>query len=203
VPIRSRFLLVHGAFHGAWCFAALQAELDRRGFASYSVDLPGHGASISALTDLYGDADCVARAVGCGRPCTRRAQSRGAVITEAAHRPLRSAAAGPAHLVYLAALCPDAGEGGVDLLASLPPGEIDPMWEGIAVDEAAMTITVDDPAVAVDHFHRCCDPAAAAAACARLDAQSLVSANRSSKKSWRDGAATVSCLTPIIRRFCR
>ena len=38
-------VLVHGAVHGAWCWAALQTELDRRGVPSYAVDLPGHGAS--------------------------------------------------------------------------------------------------------------------------------------------------------------
>ena len=45
-------LLVHGAWHGAWCWAALQAELDRRGVASWAVDLPGHGLSTEPLGDL-------------------------------------------------------------------------------------------------------------------------------------------------------
>ena len=53
-------VLVHGAWHGAWCFAALQAELDKRGVPSYAVDLPGHGISDRPLGDLHGDAACVA-----------------------------------------------------------------------------------------------------------------------------------------------
>ncbi|MPY95620.1 MAG: alpha/beta fold hydrolase, partial [Acidimicrobiia bacterium] len=53
-------VLVHGACHGAWCWAAVQAELDRRGVPSYAVDLPGHGTSLAPLEDLHGDAVAVA-----------------------------------------------------------------------------------------------------------------------------------------------
>jgi pimeloyl-ACP methyl ester carboxylesterase len=35
-----RLLLVHGAFHGAWCWDRLSPELERLGIAHYSVDLP-------------------------------------------------------------------------------------------------------------------------------------------------------------------
>ena len=34
-------VLVHGAWIGPWCFAALQSELDRRGVPSFAVGLPG------------------------------------------------------------------------------------------------------------------------------------------------------------------
>ena len=36
----ARFVLVHGAWHGAWCFAALVRELEARGHAAAAVDLP-------------------------------------------------------------------------------------------------------------------------------------------------------------------
>ncbi|MEL6894442.1 MAG: alpha/beta fold hydrolase, partial [Actinomycetota bacterium] len=49
-------VLVHGAWHGAWCWASFQAELDRRGVPSLAIDLPGHGASTEPLGDLHGDA---------------------------------------------------------------------------------------------------------------------------------------------------
>ena len=52
-------VLVHGAFHGAWCWAPLQAELDRLGIPSYAIDLPGHGASTAPLENLHGDAAAV------------------------------------------------------------------------------------------------------------------------------------------------
>jgi len=34
------FVLVHGAYHGAWCWDELRAELERGGYASTAVDLP-------------------------------------------------------------------------------------------------------------------------------------------------------------------
>jgi hypothetical protein len=36
----ARFLLVHGAWHGAWCFRDLIEELDARGHHAEAVDLP-------------------------------------------------------------------------------------------------------------------------------------------------------------------
>jgi hypothetical protein len=36
----ARFVLVHGAWHGAWCFAELIRELELRGHAAAAVDLP-------------------------------------------------------------------------------------------------------------------------------------------------------------------
>jgi pimeloyl-ACP methyl ester carboxylesterase len=37
------FVLVHGAWHGAWCWAAVIAELERNGHRAYALDLPGRG----------------------------------------------------------------------------------------------------------------------------------------------------------------
>ena len=36
----ARYVLVHGAWHGAWCFRALIRELEARGHAAAAVDLP-------------------------------------------------------------------------------------------------------------------------------------------------------------------
>jgi pimeloyl-ACP methyl ester carboxylesterase len=36
----ARFVLVHGAWHGAWCFSELVRELEQRGHAAAAVDLP-------------------------------------------------------------------------------------------------------------------------------------------------------------------
>lgn len=36
----ARFVLVHGAWHGAWCFSDLIRELELRGHAAAAVDLP-------------------------------------------------------------------------------------------------------------------------------------------------------------------
>jgi pimeloyl-ACP methyl ester carboxylesterase len=37
------FVLVHGAWHGGWCWAAVINQLERLGDSAYAVDLPGHG----------------------------------------------------------------------------------------------------------------------------------------------------------------
>ncbi|MBM4015589.1 MAG: alpha/beta hydrolase [Planctomycetes bacterium] len=39
----SRFLLVHGAWHGAWSFDLLRLELERRAVGCEAIDLPGLG----------------------------------------------------------------------------------------------------------------------------------------------------------------
>lgn len=38
-----RFVLVHGGFHGAWCWERTIDELNRLGREAVAVDLPGHG----------------------------------------------------------------------------------------------------------------------------------------------------------------
>ncbi|WP_225847487.1 alpha/beta fold hydrolase [Streptomyces sp. HPF1205] len=41
--LRGPVLLVHGFFHGAWCWGDVTLELAARGVASVAVDMPGHG----------------------------------------------------------------------------------------------------------------------------------------------------------------
>jgi pimeloyl-ACP methyl ester carboxylesterase len=38
-----RFILIHGGFHGAWCWERVVPELARLGHAALALDLPGHG----------------------------------------------------------------------------------------------------------------------------------------------------------------
>ena len=39
------FVLVHGAWHGAWCWTGVMAELERNGHHAYALDLPGRWTS--------------------------------------------------------------------------------------------------------------------------------------------------------------
>jgi len=48
---RPTLVLVHGAWHGAWCWERLIAELERRGHRSIAVDLPCD--DVSAGTQAY------------------------------------------------------------------------------------------------------------------------------------------------------
>jgi pimeloyl-ACP methyl ester carboxylesterase len=160
-------VLVHGAWHGAWCYASLQDRLDRRGIASLAIDLPGHGASTLALGDLHGDAQHVADVVEAwGRPVVLVGHSYGgAVITEAAVR-----TAHVRHLVYLAAFAPNEGEGIMATLGGLERREV--------ALSAAMQMRDDgtsvlDPAAAVPALYGSCPPETIAAAVARLSPQPM------------------------------
>lgn len=160
-------VLVHGAWHGGWCWAALQAELDRRGVASLALDLPGHGTSTLPFGDLHGDAQHVVDVVATvGVPVVLVGHSYGgAVITEAAHR-LGSDSDSPVrHLVYLAAFCPDEGESVMDLARHESGGPVD---LGAAMTAVEGGLTVLDPDKAAPALYGDCDEFAVAAALRRL-----------------------------------
>src|SRR5262245_16608712 len=42
-----RFILVHGGYHGAWCWEHLTPELERLGHSAVAVDLPGCGERLA------------------------------------------------------------------------------------------------------------------------------------------------------------
>ncbi len=48
----SQFLLIHGAFHGAWCWHKTVAELEKRGHSAKAIDLPGQGGDHTPLKQV-------------------------------------------------------------------------------------------------------------------------------------------------------
>lgn len=48
----ARFLLVHGASHGAWCWRDVLPALRARGHEARAIDLPGHGDDRTPLTEV-------------------------------------------------------------------------------------------------------------------------------------------------------
>jgi pimeloyl-ACP methyl ester carboxylesterase len=166
------FVLVHGAWHGAWCWAALQAELDRHGVPSIAVDLPGHGGSAEPLTGLHGDAAALGNMLdrlqerGTGPVVLVGHSYGGAVITHAAtgRNDIR-------HLVYIAAFALDDGESIIGALGTLERHDV-----ALA---AAMMPTADgaatnvDPELAPDALYGQCDPHVVAAALLRLSPQPM------------------------------
>jgi pimeloyl-ACP methyl ester carboxylesterase len=56
-----RFVLVHGGFHGAWCWDRVIPELRRLGHDGVAVDLPGHGErrGDSSPTTFSGRTDAI------------------------------------------------------------------------------------------------------------------------------------------------
>ena len=46
------YLLVHGAWHGAWCWNKVIPLLQARGHKAVAIDLPGHGQDIGRTSDV-------------------------------------------------------------------------------------------------------------------------------------------------------
>lgn len=158
-------VLVHGAWHGGWCFAALQHALDELGVPSYAPDLPGHGASTAALTDLHGDARSITALLSqLDTPAVLVGHSYGGgVITQAAewHGEV-------AHLVYLAAFALLEGESIRGSLRNFPPEEIALSAAMVPCDDGT---TVLDPVLGPPALYGDCAPAVVASAVARWSPQ--------------------------------
>jgi pimeloyl-ACP methyl ester carboxylesterase len=48
----SQFLLIHGAFHGAWCWHKAIPELEKHGHGAQAIDLPGQGQDQTPLGNV-------------------------------------------------------------------------------------------------------------------------------------------------------
>lgn len=96
-----RFVLVHGGFHGAWCWSRTIPELERLGHGAIAIDIPGHGARVHEEATMAGRLDAVLDVLEPGDVLVGHSGG-GMEVT-------RAADAAPdlvAHLVYLAAALP-------------------------------------------------------------------------------------------------
>jgi pimeloyl-ACP methyl ester carboxylesterase len=121
-------VLVHGAWHGAWCWRDVVEALERLGVTSSAVELP--------LTGLRADADAAREVIekaGTGTVVVGHSYG-GAVITEAA-----SGLDGVSRLVYLAAFMLDNDEDEIAVMSAHDSAVLTSLVErdgGIAVDPA-------------------------------------------------------------------
>lgn len=118
---RSPILLVHGAWHGAWCWKPLQNSLATLGLESSAIDLPGHGdrRRSSWLVRWRDYIEAVHAAVAACKvpPIVVGHSMGGGVVSGAAELSPGSFKA----LVYVAAFVPIAGESISDLARAEPP----------------------------------------------------------------------------------
>src|SRR5262249_17799178 len=102
-------VLVHGFWHGSWCWSLVSEELASRGVAAVAVDLDGHGlkgrtprsrwrgpfdpdafaaepSPVAGITASSAAASLVeqVRRIGGGRPCPVAAHSMGGTVATAA-----------------------------------------------------------------------------------------------------------------------
>jgi len=167
--VTATVVLVHGAWHGAWCWEAVVPLLDDRRIPSIAVDLPGHGDDPGPLSDLDGDARAVRAvldrlddAVVCGH------SYGGAVISVAAadHPAVR-------HLVYLTAFPLAPGESPMDAAADIVPPNAGTSELADAIRFQDDGIVVLDEEVVVSALYADCAPDVAAKAAARLGPQAV------------------------------
>ncbi len=184
-------VMVHGAWHGAWCFDKVRAHTDALGVASVAVDLPGHGADTGELTDLHGDADRVREILdGLDSPVVLVGHSYGgSVITEAGIHP------SVRHLVFLCAVVPDRDETtfgvvqGRDLGLDVSRGERPQL--GKVVIEVRPGVTEFVAEFAAELFYNGCEPADADRAAARLSPQfSGAMVQQPNAVAWRERPST-------------
>jgi pimeloyl-ACP methyl ester carboxylesterase len=117
------FLLVHGAWHGAWCWYKVIPELQALGHAATAIDLPGHGVDRTPTADVTLDR-WVAR-VGealeaIDGPVVLVGHSMGGVVITAAAEKYAERIAG---LVYLTAIVLRPGESMMDNPVKASPRE--------------------------------------------------------------------------------
>jgi pimeloyl-ACP methyl ester carboxylesterase len=193
-------VLVHGAWHGGWCWDPVVAELEERGHSVWTLDLPSRD---NPAGDLHGDAQAVKELVeSLGRPVVLMGHSYGgAVITEAS-----AGTDAVKHLVYLTAVVPDVGESVLDAGTAAfagtggPPAEeqVATTDEMTADDAAGAVMDFHDdgtmscrPERAVDLFYHDCDPSVAAEAVAALVPQPLLTFSQASAGAgWKEHPST-------------
>lgn len=100
-----RFILVHGGFHGAWCWDRVVPELAKLGHEGIAVDLPGHGERAGERAANYRERiEPILAAMESGDVLVGHSGG-GYDISVAAHH----AGGNVGHLVYLAAGLPIEG----------------------------------------------------------------------------------------------
>jgi pimeloyl-ACP methyl ester carboxylesterase len=166
-----RFVLVHGAFHGAWCWERVIAELEAAGHSVQAPDLPGSGEDRTPVADVTLDAyaERICDVLGADdEPAVLVGHSMGGVaITHAAARCANRISA----LVYVAGFLPADGQSLVEL-ATLPEGAGGAVLPNMVVDGEPPVATLP-AAAAQEAFYGCCDEETTAWALERLRPQVL------------------------------
>jgi pimeloyl-ACP methyl ester carboxylesterase len=155
------FGLIHGAWHGAWCWERVAAELERRGHRAVAVDLPCDDPAATTMDN----AKLVATAVGDADDVVVVGHSLGGISAAVVPlvRPVRK-------VVFVAGLIPRPGRTLGEVMGS-EPGTTTDEFDGLPRNVGDDGSVWWDPEVAVQAFYRTCDPETARWAAARLRPQ--------------------------------
>ena len=167
------FVLIHGSWHGGWCFDDLAALLRARGHAVSAPTLPGMGGSEAELAAVTLDGWGTFAAQHCrdlkrqlgGGPVVLAGHSRGGLVVSAAAE--RDPTAMDA-LVYICAMMLPSGMSRAQFKAMEQPN---PAFDAIISPTAGGAGTVVDPARAGAVFAQLSPPDKVAATLPRLLAE--------------------------------
>ncbi|MBT1697121.1 alpha/beta fold hydrolase [Fulvivirgaceae bacterium PWU4] len=157
------YILVHGAWHGAWCWDKVIPLVQARGHKAIAVDLPGHGHDTGRTSDISLDdyVNEVVKTVNAqnGQVILVGHSMSGIVISQAAEKLGRKKISA---LVYLDAFLPRDGESLFALvdatLKNLTPNSRKPMLvENLIVSEDHKTNSVNPAMVAEIFYHDCAE----------------------------------------------
>lgn len=157
------FALVHGAWHGAWCWEQLTPLLQHAGHDVVAMDLPSEDGT--ATFDTYADVVCAALDGDDDVVLVGHSYNGNTIPLVAARRPVR-------HLVYLCAMVPDIGRSVFDQLGD-EMEMLNPAYqEGLSVPDEQLRQVWIDHDIARAMFYGDCDELTIKAALDRLRPQS-------------------------------
>jgi len=147
----STFVLVHGAWHGGWCWYRIAARLEAAGHTVFAPDMPGHGTDRTPIEEVTMDA-IVAKIGGCIDAAKESVilaghSYGGAVITQTAER----YAAKVSRLVYVAAFLLQNGQSTLEAAA-----DDDSALNGKVVFAPDGKTATADPAIYREAFYANC-----------------------------------------------
>lgn len=159
------FALVHGGFHGAWCWEQVSPLLQKDGHRVVTMELPLEDSA--ATFNDYADVVCTALE-DCDDDVVLVGHSYAGntIPLVAARRPVR-------HLVYLCAMIPDVGRSLVEQLADEPQMLNSRYEQGLSPVDDRLRQQWTDLDIARDVFYFDCDEQTAEAALNRLRPQSV------------------------------
>lgn len=154
----STILLIHGSWHGAWCWSKVVPLLEREGHRVIAPDLPGHGADRTPIerVTLQAYVDRVIEHIDAARePVVLVGHSLGGcIITQTAeHRPDHIKV-----LVYIAGMLPLNGQSVLDL--RVPESLV---TQNVLLSEDKRSSRVRDEALKAAFYADCSDEDAARA----------------------------------------
>jgi pimeloyl-ACP methyl ester carboxylesterase len=164
----ARYVLVHGAWHGAWCWDGVADDLRAAGHEVEAFDLPGHGEDATPHEEVTLEryAQRTAEVLAGGEPAVLVGHSMGGVVAT------QAAELAPEHiarLVYVTAFLPKDGES-LQSLAALPENPDDKVIPNCEI--APPDAIIPGPVAQAAFYHRC-TPQDAEAAISRLNPQPL------------------------------